>query len=92
MTLEEEVKKLREEMELVKQNLRRHVRSETCLASNLLLVEKQIVGLYKLHGVNPDPSFGKYHEERKKELEEDLQRMDNSDEHLDPSFGQKCSS
>ena len=42
MTLEEEVKKLREEMELVKQNLRRHVRSETCLASNLLLVEKQI--------------------------------------------------
>lgn len=56
MTLEEEVKKLREEMELVKKDLRIHARENKSLAGALLAVEKQVIQLYKLQGYEFDPS------------------------------------
>lgn len=56
MTLEEEVKKLREEMELVKEDLRIHARENKSLAGALLGVEKQVIQLCKLQGYELDPS------------------------------------
>ena len=75
MMSEEEVKKLREEMELLKQELREQVCAHNALAGALLALEKQVVHLCKLNGVDLGPDCLNFLEKSARALDEEHQRQ-----------------
>lgn len=75
MTLEEEVKNLREEVKLLKQELRKQVRAHNALARALLALEKQVVHLCKLNGVDLGPDCSDFLEKAARALDEERQRQ-----------------
>lgn len=75
MMSEEEVKKLREEMELLKQELRKQVCAHNALAGALLALEKQVVHLCKLNGVDLGPDCLDFLEKTARALDEECQRQ-----------------
>lgn len=75
MTLEEEVKNLREEVKLLKQELRKQVCACNALDGALLALEKQVVLLCKLNGVDLGPDCSDFLEKAARALDEERQRQ-----------------